>query len=92
VTVAIAWSRYHDVDSLCTDESCSTQAAVNQRTSARKLGDVATGLGIAGALGAGAGAILWWLESRDGQAQSAAARRGWDVAVRAEGFTIRGPW
>jgi len=88
VTVAIAVSIYPK----CPDGNCSSSQAYNDSTRARTLGNIATGLGVAGALGVGAGAILWWLESRPGPDGSAMNRRDWDVAVRANGVEFQGSW
>jgi serine/threonine-protein kinase len=90
VTVAIAVSSYHSAGP-CTGTVCFTDTAVSQRDHARTLGDVATGLAIAGGV-ALAGGVVLWLATGHGGAATAERRTAFGIGVAPAGLTVRAIW
>jgi hypothetical protein len=92
MTIVVARSSYRDAGP-CDGQDCHTQQAVDQRNDARRWGNVATVLGVAGAVGVSTAAILWLLPPRRASDQAAAAAgASWDVALRPDGVIWRGTW
>jgi hypothetical protein len=91
-TIAVARSSYHDAGP-CDGQDCHTQQAVDARNDARRWGNVATVLGVAGVAAVSTAAVLWLLAPRRaGDRTAAAAGAGWDLALRPDGVLLRGTW
>jgi hypothetical protein len=92
MTIVVARSSYRDAGP-CDGQDCHTQQAVDQRNDARRWGNVATALGVAGAVGVSTAVILWLLPPHRASDQAAAAAgASWDVALRPDGVIWRGTW
>jgi hypothetical protein len=92
MTILVARSSYRDAGP-CDGQDCHTQQAVDQRNDARRWGNVATVLGVAGAVGVSTAAILWLLPPhRASERAAAAAGASWDVALGPDGVIWRGTW
>jgi hypothetical protein len=89
VTIAVAKSRYDSAT--CSGTVCSSEAALRQRDHARSLGDVATGLAIAGGASVAGGVVLWLATGR----RSGGAPEGrvaWNVGIAPSGAVVRATW
>jgi serine/threonine-protein kinase len=91
VTTAVAVRQYQSA-SPCDGTVCYNSDAVTARAHARTLGNVATGLGIAGAVGLATGAALWLTAPRPATAGDSRARAWWRVGVFAGGVAASGAW
>jgi hypothetical protein len=89
-SVALARARYHDA-SPCSGAVCYTEQAVTQRRHALVLGNIGTGLAIAGGVGVAAGAVLWIATSKS-SATSGPRGVSWRVGVSGGGLMAGAAW
>jgi hypothetical protein len=90
VTITVARSMY-DGAAPCSGSVCFTTGAVSQRERARSLGNVATGLAIAGGAATAAGVVLWLGAPRAGGAPPE-PRPSLTVGVLPAGIVLRRTW
>jgi hypothetical protein len=86
VTLTVAAAMYRSAGP-CSGTVCFTEAAVEQRQSARTLGNVATGLAIGGGAAVVASAV-WWLVSERGDGRGAEHRAAWAVGLTPQAAVV----
>jgi hypothetical protein len=87
VLVLVAKSSYDGADG-CSGKMCTTSDGLDTSSSARTVGNVATGFFVVGAVATSAGAILWLTAPK--AAARTAVDRSWDLGLTFGGIRARG--